>query len=305
MIHNTLKCIYVVCALLLGPNPRPTFLYFPTVLPRPAEVSQKKTESDEARRLLERDLGEAGGQLRRLLPGGSLGEAPTHKSAQIFDKAAQGGARAGAKFSAAIDKLRRRRLLLGEDLGKLAKGGGGFSWRRCRRCSETLPRPSPGDAVRKLAGENSAKLQAMKFCSFPGFFHILAKSPGVPPTVSNLTQRPCVPIIWSEGESTTYCPRTIGADPLVRQRDFGGRRLLPEEAWGKLAKGVGDYSWRKPGGSPRRAVEASPGDVAGDAPRHCPDLRRETMPEDGPTSSDDHSWKEFGRKKSRIFMQTQ
>ena len=28
MIHNTLKCIYVVCALLLGPNPRPTFLYF-------------------------------------------------------------------------------------------------------------------------------------------------------------------------------------------------------------------------------------------------------------------------------------
>ena len=137
----------------LGPNPRPTFLYFPTVLPRPAEVSQKKTESDEARRLLERDLGEAGGQLRRLLPGGSLGEAPTHKSAQIFDKAAQGGARAGAKFSAAIDKLRRRRLLLGEDLGKLAKGGGGFSWRRCRRCSETLPRPSPGDNARRWSDE--------------------------------------------------------------------------------------------------------------------------------------------------------
>ena len=213
----------------LGPNPRPTFLYFPTVLPRPAEVLQKKTRPDDGPTTPGRKPGEARKGRRRLLPGGSLGEAPTHKSAQIFDKAAQGGARAGAKFSAAIDKLRRRRLLLGEDLGKLAKGGGGFSWRRCRRCSETLPRPSPGDISWKLTGEKDTKLQAMKFCSFPGFFHILAKSPGVPPTVSNLTQRPCVPIIWSEGESTTYCPRTIGADPLVRQRDFGGipAPLLP------------------------------------------------------------------------------
>ena len=45
----------------LGPNPRPTFLYFPTVLPRPAEVLQKKTESDEARRLLEKICGKLGG----------------------------------------------------------------------------------------------------------------------------------------------------------------------------------------------------------------------------------------------------
>ena len=117
--------------------------------------------------------------------------------------------------------MRRRRLLLGEDLGKLAKGGGGFSWRRCRRCSETLPRPSPGDIAWKLTGEKDTKLQAMKFCSFPGFFHILAKSPGVPPTAFHSRPWPPVPIIWSEGESTTYCPRTIGADPLVRQRDFG------------------------------------------------------------------------------------
>ena len=87
----------------------------------------------------------------------------------------------------------------------------------------------------------------MKFCSFPGFFHILAKSPGVPPTAFHSRPWPPVPIIWSEGESTTYCPKTIGADPLVRQRDFGGaattpggslgeareelRRLLLEEAW--------------------------------------------------------------------------
>ena len=77
----------------------------------------------------------------------------------------------------------------------------------------------------------------MKFCSFPGFFHILAKSPGVP-TAFHSRPWPPVPIIWSEGESTTYCPRTIGADPLVRQRDFGG---MP-------AKGCGDYSRRKPGG---------------------------------------------------------
>jgi len=51
----------------LGPNPRPTFLYFPTVLPRPAEVLQKKTESDETRRLLGESLGEARRRLRRLL----------------------------------------------------------------------------------------------------------------------------------------------------------------------------------------------------------------------------------------------
>ena len=148
---DTLRSKQVICKNLsdttISDAPRPTFLYFPTVLPRPAEVLQKKTESDEARRLLERDLGEAGGQLRRLLPGGSLGEAPTHKSAQIFDKAAQGGARAGAKFSAAIDKLRRRRLLLGEDLGKLAKGGGDYSWRKPGGSSQRVAATTPGDVA--------------------------------------------------------------------------------------------------------------------------------------------------------------
>jgi len=37
------------------------------------------------------------------------------------------------------------RLLPEEAWGKLAEGRGDYSWRRCRRCSETLPRPSPGD----------------------------------------------------------------------------------------------------------------------------------------------------------------
>ena len=81
-----------------------------------------------------------------------------------------------------------RRLLPEEAWGKLAEGRGDYSWRRCRRCSETLPRRSPGDISWKLTGEKDTKLQAMKFCSFPGFFHILAKSPGVPPTVSNSRQ---------------------------------------------------------------------------------------------------------------------
>ena len=80
----------------------------------------------------------------------------------------------------------------------------------------------------------------------------------------------------------------------------------PEEAWGKLQPtnrhkfltrprkvareparnfrrqstncGGGDYSWEKTWGSSRRVVAASPGDVAGDAPRPCPDLRREIFP---------------------------
>jgi len=71
----------------------------------------------------------------------------------------------------------------------------------------------------------------------------------------------------------------------------------PGGSLGKLVEGGGDYSWRKPGGSSQRVAATTPGDVAGDAPRPYPDLRRETMPEDGPTSSDDHSWKKFGRKK--------
>ena len=41
----------------LGPNPRPTFLYFPTVLPTPAEVLQKKTESDDSWREIWGKLG--------------------------------------------------------------------------------------------------------------------------------------------------------------------------------------------------------------------------------------------------------
>jgi len=48
------------------PNLATVVLYFPTVLPRPAEVLQKKTESDEAR-LLGESLGEARRRLRRLL----------------------------------------------------------------------------------------------------------------------------------------------------------------------------------------------------------------------------------------------
>ena len=49
------------------PNLATVVLYFPTVLPRPAEVLQKKTESDETRRLLGESLGEAWRRLRRLL----------------------------------------------------------------------------------------------------------------------------------------------------------------------------------------------------------------------------------------------
>jgi len=86
----------------------------------------------------------------------------------------------------------------------------------------------------------------------------------------------------------------------------GGGDYSPEEAWGKLQPtnrhkfltrprkvareparnfrrqstncGGGDYSWEKTWGSSRRVVAASPGDVAGDAPRPCPDLRRGIFP---------------------------
>jgi len=59
----------------------------------------------------------------------------------------------------------------------------------------------------------------------------------------------------------------------------GWRRLLLGEDLGKLAKGGGDYSRRKPGRSSQKVAATSPGDVAGDAPRPCPDLRREIFPE--------------------------
>jgi len=87
------------------------FLYFPTPLkslPRPAEVLQKKTESDEARRLPERDLAKlakGGGNFRRLPP--------------IFP--GESGVREG------------RRLLLEETWGKLGEGCGDYSWERARR----------------------------------------------------------------------------------------------------------------------------------------------------------------------------
>ena len=183
--RNPSKCPQRYHHVLSGTKSPPNLPLFPH---GPSDTCRSLAENDEARRWPDDSWRETWWKLGGGCGDyswGRLGEAPTHKSAQIFAKAAQGGARAGAKFSAAIDKLRRRRLLLGEDLGKLAKGGGGFSWRRCRRCSETLPRPSPGDISWKLTGEKDTKLQAMKFCSFPGFFHILAKSPGVPTTVSN------------------------------------------------------------------------------------------------------------------------
>jgi len=49
----------------LGPNPRPTFLYFPTVLPTPAEVLQKKTESDDSWREIWGKLGGGCGDYSR------------------------------------------------------------------------------------------------------------------------------------------------------------------------------------------------------------------------------------------------
>ena len=51
----------------LGPNPRPTFLYFPTVLPRPAKVLQKTTRPDDGPTTPGGSLGEACGGWRRLL----------------------------------------------------------------------------------------------------------------------------------------------------------------------------------------------------------------------------------------------
>ena len=59
----------------LGPNPRPTFLYFPTVLPTPAEVSQKKTEPDDGPTTPGRKPGGSSAEAAETTPGGSLGEA--------------------------------------------------------------------------------------------------------------------------------------------------------------------------------------------------------------------------------------
>ena len=139
-------------------------------------------------------------------PGRTPGEAPTTKLPHIFDEAVNTGPTTGPDFWAEIAKSWRRRLLLGEDLGNPAKGGGDYSWRRCWRCSEAMPRPSPGDEAGKLTREKCTQPQAMKFCIYSGFFHILAKSPGVPPTV----------LTWRRGEDL-----------------------------GNPAKGGGDYSWRR------------------------------------------------------------
>jgi len=55
----------------LGPNPRPTFLYFPTVLPTPAEVLQKKTESDDGPTTPGRKPGGSSAEAAETTPGGT------------------------------------------------------------------------------------------------------------------------------------------------------------------------------------------------------------------------------------------
>ena len=91
----------------MGRNPRSTFLYFPTPLkslPRPAEVLQQKTESDDS-------WGRPAGSLRRAAattPGGSLGKPAKGCGDYSWGRPAE--AREGL-----------RRLLLGEACGKLAK----------------------------------------------------------------------------------------------------------------------------------------------------------------------------------------
>jgi len=111
---------------------RPTFLYFPTVLPRPAEVLQKKTESDETRRLLEKDLGEARRRLRRLL----LEEREASQVAQ----------------TSCDEKWRKgwRRLLLEEAWGMPAKGCGDYSWRQPGEACGGLRRLLPEEACGSL-----------------------------------------------------------------------------------------------------------------------------------------------------------
>ena len=152
---NILPPVKDLTLSFLGQNPRPTFFYFPTPLkslPRPAEVLQSPT------------------------PGRGLGEA-----------------REGL-----------RRLLLERAWGRPAKGGGDYSWRKSGEAREGSRRlllerawgkpaegaaASLGDIAGKLTAKNGTQPQPMKCCIFPRFFHILAKSPGVPPTVSNCRQR--------------------------------------------------------------------------------------------------------------------
>ena len=71
-----------------------------------------------ARRLLGESLGEARRRLRRLLP-------EEREASEVAQTSCD-------------EKWRKgwRRLLLGEDLGKLAKGGGDYSWRKPGGASE-------------------------------------------------------------------------------------------------------------------------------------------------------------------------
>ena len=136
----------------------------------------------------------------------------------------------------------------------------------------------------------------MKFCSFPGFFHILAKSPGVPPTAFHSRPYHPVTIIWSEGESTTYCPRTIGADPLVRQRDFGGAATTPGgslgEAREELRRLLLEEAWEARQGWRRLLLETLP-EMLRDPAQTFAGRQRPKMVRRG---SDDHSWRNLAGK---------
>ena len=72
----------------------------------------------------------------------------------------------------------------------------------------------------------------------------------------------------------TFCKETVLYFPTNLRGNYS-----PEEAWGKLAKGCGDYSRRKPGGSPRRAAATTPGGSLGEARRGSRRLLLETLPE--------------------------
>ena len=202
--------------LFLGRNPHPTFLYFQDGLQKLLQMSSKISPCPFWDQIPAQPSSISPRSFRDLPKSCRKRQSPTRPD-DSWEKAwgklgggcgdyswrngklakwrklvaSKSGAKGGGDYSWRKPGEARkgwRRLLLEEAWGKLAEGRGDFSWRRCRRCSETLPRPSPGDISWKLTGEKDTKLQAMKSCSFPGFFHILAKSPGVPPTVSNSRQ---------------------------------------------------------------------------------------------------------------------
>ena len=170
----------------------PLFPHAPEI---PAETCRSLAEPDDDPTTPAEGLREARGGLRRLLL-----EEVWGSPRRVAATTPGGGPRKLAKgcgdYSLRMSREGRRRLLLEEIRGSPRRAAAttfGESLGEARRGRRRLLREkacgslwraaaaSLGDIAGKLTAENGTQPQTMKFCIFPGFFHILAKSPGSPP----------------------------------------------------------------------------------------------------------------------------